>query len=155
MLRRTPCVGICSTTYGDLVCRGCKRFAHEIVQWNSFDQDQRRAVWERLLSLRAGAVAAVLALEDEARLREGARSLGLDGVDQLEPSNVIYEVLSRLQWRDGTWRLEDFGVCLLARDATEAPAGELDAGALLTAIDREFYRRSAAQYERNYRIPAQ
>ncbi|MEC9132488.1 MAG: DUF1289 domain-containing protein, partial [Pseudomonadota bacterium] len=23
--RPTPCVGICSTTYGDLVCRGCKR----------------------------------------------------------------------------------------------------------------------------------
>ncbi len=28
---RTPCVGMCSTTYGDLVCRGCRRFSHEIV----------------------------------------------------------------------------------------------------------------------------
>ncbi|MEM9624509.1 MAG: DUF1289 domain-containing protein, partial [Pseudomonadota bacterium] len=37
LTKRTPCVGICSTTYGDLVCRGCKRFAHEIVQWNAYD----------------------------------------------------------------------------------------------------------------------
>ncbi|MCF8976542.1 DUF1289 domain-containing protein, partial [Pseudomonas edaphica] len=27
---KTPCVGLCSTVYGDLVCRGCKRFHHEV-----------------------------------------------------------------------------------------------------------------------------
>ena len=50
--KRTPCVGICSTTYGDLVCRGCKRFAHEIVQWNGYDEGQQDAVRERLTRLR-------------------------------------------------------------------------------------------------------
>ena len=29
---RTPCVGICSTTYGDDVCRGCKRFSFEVIK---------------------------------------------------------------------------------------------------------------------------
>ncbi|MDC1160500.1 DUF1289 domain-containing protein, partial [Luminiphilus sp.] len=24
---RTPCIGVCSTGVGDVVCRGCKRFA--------------------------------------------------------------------------------------------------------------------------------
>ncbi|HBZ99754.1 MAG TPA: DUF1289 domain-containing protein, partial [Pseudomonas sp.] len=22
---KTPCIGLCSTVYGDVVCRGCKR----------------------------------------------------------------------------------------------------------------------------------
>jgi hypothetical protein len=30
---KTPCVGLCSTVYGDLVCRGCKRFHHEVINW--------------------------------------------------------------------------------------------------------------------------
>ncbi|MCZ6890305.1 MAG: DUF1289 domain-containing protein, partial [Gammaproteobacteria bacterium] len=43
-MRRTPCIGICSTTYGDLVCRGCKRYAHEIVDWNRYTEDQRSRI---------------------------------------------------------------------------------------------------------------
>ncbi|MCZ6708751.1 MAG: DUF1289 domain-containing protein, partial [Gammaproteobacteria bacterium] len=53
--RSTPCVGICSTTFGDLVCRGCKRFAHEVVQWNGFEPAQQAIVWARLDELREGA----------------------------------------------------------------------------------------------------
>lgn len=33
---KTPCVGLCSTVYGDLVCRGCKRFHHEVIHWNGY-----------------------------------------------------------------------------------------------------------------------
>ena len=40
---RTPCVGICSTTYGDDVCRGCKRFIHEVINWNSFKPEEKEA----------------------------------------------------------------------------------------------------------------
>jgi predicted Fe-S protein YdhL (DUF1289 family) len=150
MLRRTPCVGICSTTYGDLVCRGCKRFAHEIVQWNGFDEPQRRAVWERLLALRAGAVAALLAVDDHRRLLDAAEQLGLSGAVELAPENLLYELLQRLQWREQGLTLEQLGVRLLAADAAEPLPEEL-----LAAIDREYYRRSMAQYERNYRIPAE
>ncbi len=44
----TPCAGRCSTTFGDHVCRGCRRFSHEIIQWNSYSQAQQYAVWQRL-----------------------------------------------------------------------------------------------------------
>lgn len=150
MLRRTPCVGICSTTYGDLVCRGCKRFAHEIVQWNGFDEPQRKAVWERLLALRAGAVAALLAVDDHQRLLDAAEQLGLSGTPGLAPENLLYELLQRLQWREQGMSLEQLGVRVLAADAAAHAPEEL-----LAAIDREYYRRSMAQYERNYRIPAE
>ena len=47
----TPCVGLCSTVYGDQVCRGCKRFSQEIIAWNALTQTQRAAVWQRLRQL--------------------------------------------------------------------------------------------------------
>ncbi|ENU31168.1 hypothetical protein F991_00881 [Acinetobacter sp. CIP-A165] len=44
----TPCAGRCSTVFGDLVCRGCRRFNHEVIQWNTYNPEQRLAVWRRL-----------------------------------------------------------------------------------------------------------
>ena len=44
----TPCVGRCSTVFGDLVCRGCRRFNHEVIQWNEYTAEQRLVVWKRL-----------------------------------------------------------------------------------------------------------
>ncbi len=45
---KTPCIGICSTTsLGDTVCRGCKRYAFEVIQWNSYDAQAKQAVLKR------------------------------------------------------------------------------------------------------------
>lgn len=44
----TPCAGRCSTVFGDSVCRGCRRFNHEVIQWNTYSAEQRLAVWVRL-----------------------------------------------------------------------------------------------------------
>ena len=77
MHRTTPCVGICSTTYGDLICRGCKRFAHEIVQWNGYDDDQRDRVWRRLGELRDGSVAQFVTREQLDALVARAEELNL------------------------------------------------------------------------------
>ncbi|MBV6559980.1 DUF1289 domain-containing protein [Acinetobacter baumannii] len=48
MLSLTPCAGRCSTVFGDQVCRGCRRFNHEVIQWNTYTAEQRLAVWKRL-----------------------------------------------------------------------------------------------------------
>lgn len=44
----TPCIGICSTVYGDEVCRGCKRHFKEIIEWNGLHLDIRETIWKRL-----------------------------------------------------------------------------------------------------------
>ena len=44
----TPCAGRCSTVFGDLVCRGCRRFNHEVIHWNTYTAEQRLMVWKRL-----------------------------------------------------------------------------------------------------------
>ncbi|WP_374663385.1 DUF1289 domain-containing protein [Acinetobacter sp.] len=44
----TPCAGRCSTVFGDSVCRGCRRFNHEVIKWNTYTAEQQSAVWHRL-----------------------------------------------------------------------------------------------------------
>lgn len=44
----TPCIGVCSTVYGDKVCRGCKRLFHEVIDWNAYHTEQKQAVYARL-----------------------------------------------------------------------------------------------------------
>ena len=61
---KTPCVGLCSTVYGDLVCRGCKRFHHEVVNWNLYGDEQKYAVWRRLEILLVQVMAAKLEVFD-------------------------------------------------------------------------------------------
>jgi len=46
---KTPCIGICSTTsLGDQICRGCKRFNYEVIHWNQYSDQEKRAVLSRI-----------------------------------------------------------------------------------------------------------
>ena len=45
---KTPCIGVCSTGIGDQVCRGCKRFTHEVIDWNAYSHEQRLIIAQRL-----------------------------------------------------------------------------------------------------------
>ena len=49
---KTPCIGVCSTVFGDEVCRGCKRFQYEVIQWNAFNDSEKRSVLDRLETLK-------------------------------------------------------------------------------------------------------
>ena len=44
----TPCIGVCSTVYGDEICRGCKRHYREIIAWNSYTAVKKQAIFARL-----------------------------------------------------------------------------------------------------------
>jgi predicted Fe-S protein YdhL (DUF1289 family) len=136
-------VGICSTTYGDLVCRGCKRYSHEIVQWNAFAEEQRGLVWERLLELREGAVLAELAIDDAQTLGERAEALRIQDAAGFSAGNLAYEVLRRTARRLST--LAEIG---LSSRSGRAPLAALE------AIDSDFYQRSLARYERDFRTLA-
>ena len=49
---RTPCIGICSTTsVGDAICRGCKRYAFEVIRWNGYSAEEKEAVLARIEAL--------------------------------------------------------------------------------------------------------
>ena len=137
-LRRTPCIGICSTTYGDLVCRGCKRFAHEIVGWNSYDERQRQLVWQRLHRLLTQSVLAHLRIVDEQRLRAVAEDAAVDDAPQLPVAVLAFQTMRRRPLP-----LPLLGLAAQTTDHHQQP----DTRDTLLAIDREFHRRSRAHYE--------
>lgn len=45
----TPCVAVCSTTFDD-ICRGCGRTVDEVSRWVFMSQEEKDAVWERILA---------------------------------------------------------------------------------------------------------
>ncbi|WP_136246522.1 DUF1289 domain-containing protein [Halomonas borealis] len=49
----SPCVGLCSTTVGDRVCRGCQRIDDEICDWPALDGEARARRMAELDALRA------------------------------------------------------------------------------------------------------
>jgi uncharacterized protein len=45
----SPCIGICSTTYGDDFCMGCGRSFDEVNNWNKLSNTEKIAINQRLL----------------------------------------------------------------------------------------------------------
>ncbi|WP_083265984.1 DUF1289 domain-containing protein [Burkholderia lata] len=43
----SPCVGVCSTLF-DNVCKGCGRTADEVSHGVFMNDDEKRAIWERI-----------------------------------------------------------------------------------------------------------
>lgn len=74
----SPCVGLCSTTVGDRVCRGCQRVDDEIRDWPALHSDARATRMAELDALRADVAGRFLTVVDaevlEAQLvRHGIR----------------------------------------------------------------------------------
>ncbi len=140
-IRRTPCIGICSTTYGDLVCRGCKRFAHEIVGWNRYHDSQRERVWARLHTLLGQSVRAVLAVVDDDRLLAAAQEARIAGAATLPLEVLAFQTMQALPLP-------------LAALGLAAHEDELDTREAVRFVDREFHARSCAHYEMSFKTLA-
>lgn len=138
-IRRTPCIGVCSTTYGDLVCRGCKRYSHEVTGWNGYTEEQRHEIWVRLYRLRDESVRVYVAIDSEERLHDAASQIRLD--DDLSVESRVFEVLRRTEFEPQQAGLRPIRLPDAARRED-----------LLAAIEQEFFIRSGAVFERNFRL---
>ncbi|MGB1906467.1 MAG: DUF1289 domain-containing protein, partial [Spongiibacter sp.] len=142
LLRRiaTPCIGVCSTGIGDDVCRGCKRFSHEVIHWNSYSQEQKRSIDQRLERFLVQVMADKLSISDVNLLRW---QLDVQRI-RYNPQKDIYVALFQLL-RAGAAQIDDpksFGFQL------NHDWQGYTLLALREIIDREFYLLSAAHYER-------
>ena len=134
----SPCIGVCSTTYGDFVCRGCKRFAHEVVGWNQFTPAQKQVVWERLSELLWQSIQDHLVVDVRRR-----------GAHAGEPP---HELLTRLKTEASRDARQDMRACLarmgLAMQVENSSLTQLPA--LVHAIENAFLMRSEAHYEHSF-----
>ncbi|MCU1716321.1 DUF1289 domain-containing protein [Pseudomonas sp. 5P_3.1_Bac2] len=137
---KTPCVGLCSTVYGDLVCRGCKRFHHEVTNWNGYDDEQKHAVWQRLEVLLVQVMAAKVEVFDAQRLRMQLQQRQIRFVPNQSPYCWAYQLIAR--GARVINQLNAYGMVLLPEFRDWALPELRD------AIDREFFLLSEAHYER-------
>ena len=93
----TPCLGICSTTYGDDVCRGCKRFIHEVINWNSYSNDEKEIVNSRLEEFKVTILSHRFKVTDAELLSSKLKEHAINFNDALDPITwiLIYCVLHR------------------------------------------------------------
>lgn len=44
----SPCINVCRMDAASGLCEGCLRTIDEIAAWGTMDDDDKRAVWQRL-----------------------------------------------------------------------------------------------------------
>jgi predicted Fe-S protein YdhL (DUF1289 family) len=137
---RTPCIGVCSTGIGDSVCRGCKRFAHEVIHWNGYSEAQKRIVDGRLAQFLAQCVANRLRITDRALLAWQLQTQQIRHDPDHDPYCWLFALL-----KAGAGQIDDaaaFGFEVLPSHAGRSLSE------LREEIDRDFYALSCAHYER-------
>lgn len=89
----TPCAGKCSTVFGDSVCRGCRRFSHEVIHWNRYSLDEQKLIWQRLDSQLDQILLPLVQIRDEQALDEFLRSQQVRLLDNASSGRKIYHAL--------------------------------------------------------------
>ncbi|ACE84935.1 DUF1289 domain-containing protein [Cellvibrio japonicus] len=137
---KTPCVGICSTGIGDSVCRGCKRFAHEVIDWNAYTHEQRLIIAQRLETFLAQIVQNRVKVVDEKLLLAQIKHQQIQFKPEQNPYCWVFDLL-----RAGASQIDDLGDYGLALQPgwTQVPLSTIR-----DAIDKDFYALSCAYYER-------
>ena len=140
---RTPCVGICSTTYGDDVCRGCKRFSFEVINWNAFNPEERESVWKRLEKLKSQIMASRLKVSDSKKLEESIKHFQLKIKDDLNDLSKAFEVIKQVS--ESFDNLDEFGIDVFEENKSLTFLKE--------EIESELYTLSKAHYEKYFIEP--
>ncbi len=138
----SPCIGVCSTGIGDSVCRGCKRFMHEIIHWNGYSESEKRAVKNRLDLLLAQVIASKIEIRDADLLRKQLELQKIRFDVFSRPSSWVFELLRAGAKQIGS--LDEFGCTVL-------PAfSDMSLMELKDDIDHDFYVLSTVHYERYF-----
>ncbi len=142
---KTPCIGVCSTGIGDAVCRGCKRFSHEVIDWNSYTEPQKRAVDARLSGFLSQCVSNKLQVSDPALLKWQLKVQNIRFVEHHDEYCWVFSLLKAGAGQIANTMDYGFEVDLRYRDMPLVQLRE--------SIDREFYILSEAHYERYMMSP--
>ncbi|MCX7122458.1 MAG: DUF1289 domain-containing protein [Gammaproteobacteria bacterium] len=87
-MTETPCIGICSTIYGDEICRGCFRHYQDVIDWNTFDSPKKIEILQML---------------DQLTMRILKQKINLFDPALLQKKCLEYKLRIRLNWNPHTW----------------------------------------------------
>jgi predicted Fe-S protein YdhL (DUF1289 family) len=133
----TPCIGVCSTVYGDDVCRGCRRFSDEVVRWNGLSGDEKFSVLERLAKLIELVILDKIDRVDQDLLKSALSNFSVRYYPQHHCYTWVYSLMrARGEKLDEPGILESCGI-FLKPSQKKVPIREL-----LETMDEELYGMS-------------
>lgn len=140
---KTPCIGICSTTsLGDAVCRGCKRYAFEVIRWNGYDEAAKQAVLNRIEKLICQILENKLRIFSETDLQAGLERWSVQYDPSQSPYCWLHNLLKKSHRELGN--LVEYGALVLPQYQS-LPLAEL-----CELIDRELLVLCEAHFDRYY-----
>ncbi len=141
---KTPCVGLCSTVFGDLICRGCKRFHYEVIQWNVCTDNEKTAIWLRLEELLVQVMIDKVVILNAELLREQLETRRIRYFQNQSTYCWAFQLISK--GAENIVNINSYGIDLLPG------AKELSLTELRKKIDKEYFLLSEAHYHR-YKAP--
>src|SRR5690606_17074965 len=96
----TPCIGICSTTsVGDRICRGCKRFSEEVINWNTYTEVEKQAVQARINLFTSQIMADKFRIVSLQKLEQVLQDLRIFYDPDLSPYFWLHQLLQKHLYR--------------------------------------------------------
>ena len=137
---KTPCIGVCSTGIGDQVCRGCKRFIHEVIDWNRYSESEQLLVLQRLDQFLVQIVNNKITIVDPQRLQQKLHYQQISVDPEASPARWLYELL-----RAGAGQIDNpeaYGFRL------QPQWQRFSLEQIKQFLEQDFYTLSCAHYER-------
>jgi len=140
---KTPCIGICSTTsFGDKICRGCKRFNFEVINWNTYTEHEKLAVFSRIDLLTEQILRNKFRIFDVGKLQDVMQDFRFFYHPELSPFCWLHGLLQKYSYRINS--LNEIGVEL----APEFKNKSVDEVMLI--INEDLHLLSEAHFQRYF-----
>ncbi len=140
LIKRTPCIGVCSTTYGDDICRGCRRFRHEITSWIEYTDSEKSIINRRLEKFKITVLEEKFHVREPEKFKEALLEAKVRFNQDLHPICWVFDLFRSLDTEN--LNLEEFS--LNVREAFL----DISLPQLKDDINKEFYELSLAHYQR-------
>ena len=139
---KTPCIGICSTVFGDEVCRGCKRCQHEIIEWNTYNDTEKGSVLNRLELLKVQIMQSKISVTNQDLLKSKLLDYKVKFDETNDSLCWVFDLL-----RSGSQSIEkpsDFGFELKVSSVSNLSE-------LKKVMEEELFQLSEAHYQRYFK----
>ena len=136
----TPCLGICTTTFGDEVCKGCKRFAHEIISWPKYSENEREIINGRLEQFKIKILRNRFKIFDSELLASKLEEKAINFNHSLEPLTWIFDLFRAAGSQE--FELKNYGIQSLI---------SFDPKVIKDEINTELLELSEAHHQRYFK----
>ena len=136
----TPCLGICTTTFGDEVCKGCKRFAHEIINWPKYSENEREIINGRLEQFKIKILQNRFKIFDSELLASKLEEKAINFNHSLEPLTWIFDLFRAAGSQE--FELKNYGIQSLI---------SFDPKVIKDEINTELLELSEAHHQRYFK----